>query len=308
MVVQLSIPVAEVSSLIGLGFTRIEVWQSIDQGNSYQEATAASPAAAFIDSKDALTTFQMGGRLLKVIVNGGAEASILFSGLIQYWTPLQVANRINEVVPGLASVVGVAVRLTSPTTGRVSSLLVTYCDAHDLYDAGAAAVGKAVRITLVSGTFLYTFSDVAGILDHRYKWRFTANGVNPISEFSERVFPTPIPATGIALSVGSARFLGLDGRPQKRSIILVTDAPPSPISGFAVGDEAPMVIESDEEGLLQLVLVQLSKVRVAIEGTAYVREFTVPATPSFDLLTVMAAAVDPFTIQTSPPFLTRRSI
>lgn len=309
MIVQLSITVANVNALVTLGYSRIEIWCSTDQGNSYQEITSSVAAAAVLRSAAAQTTFNMGGKLLKLSVNGSPEVSILFAATPAQWTPTQVVNRINEVVPGLASLDGAQVKMTSPTTGRVSSLEVTYNDARDLeLPAGTKSYGTDPRPTLTLGQLIYTYLDVAGRDDNRYKWRFSANGVNPISDFSARVFGSAPPLSGVPISVGTALFVGLDGRAQKRSIVVVSDRPPAAIAGAAVGNELYVVVSSDDLGFLQVPLVQGAVVRVAIEGTAYVREFTVPATSSFDLLSAMAAAPDPFTIQTTPPFLIRRSI
>lgn len=309
MIVQLSITVANVSALVSLGYTRIEVWASTDQGNSYQEVTSSVVGAAKLLSSAAQTTFNMGGKLLKLSINGASEVSILFAATPVQWTPTQVVNRINEVVPGLASLDGAKVKMTSPTTGRVSSLEVTYNDAGDLgLPTGTKSYGTDARPTLTLGQLIYTYTDVAGRDDNRYKWRFSANGVNPISDFSVRVFGSAPPLSGVPISVATALFVGLDGKVQKRRIVVVSDRPPSVISGAAVGNELPVVVDSDDLGFLQIPLVQGAVVRVAIEGTTYVREFTVPTTPSFDLLAVMAAAPDPFTIQVPAPFLIRRNI
>ena len=310
MVVQLGITVANVNALIPLGYTRIEVWASTDEGSEYFEITSSTAQPAVLKSIDALTTFRMGGKLLKLSINGAADVSILFSSFIDFWTPTQVVNRINEVVPGLASLDGLKVVLTSPTTGRVSSILVVANEATDLgLPAGLVGYGTNVRPTLITDTFIYMFSDVAGHSDYRYKWRFSANGVNPVSEFSERVLGGSPPLTGVPLAVGTALFVGLDGRAQKRRIIVVSERSPAPIiAGYAVGNELPLIVDSDEFGFLYVTLVQGSVVRIAIEGTTYVREFTVPIAASFDILQVMAAAPDPFTVQATVPFLIRRII
>jgi len=309
MVVQFSITAANVDALIALGYTRIEVWSSIDQGNSYQEITGSAAAPAIVSSASAATYFRMGGKLLKLSVNGGPDQSILFSDLILYWTPTQVANRINEVIPGLASVSGSQVILTSPTTGRASTILVVLNEAQDLgMPTGTFLTGLNARPTLVSGTLIYTISDVAGHSDDRYKWRFSANGVNPVSEFSERIFGSTPALAGTAVSICTAQFVGLDGRPQKRRVVVVSDMSPASIGGNVVGNELPITVDSDDLGFLQFTLVRGARVRVAIEGTAFVREFVVPNSATFDLLTVMAAAPDPFSIQTTLPFLIRRSI
>jgi len=309
MVVQLTILVGNANDLIGLGYTRIEVYQSTDQGNSFQEITAPVISSAVFDSLPALTTFRMGGRLLKLKVDGGVEQSIEFSDLVPLWTTAQVVNRINEVVSGLASVFeDTKVRLTSTTAGRSSSVEITYSDAEDLFSAGIK-YGKAARITLVNGTYIYSFPDVAGKDTDRYKWRFSANGSNPISDFSAVVSGAVAPIiTAGNLSVGTARFYDSAGQPVKTKVLVGMDSSPQAIAGGTVTKGSSTRAESDNEGFLQLTLVRGIKVRIAILGTSFIREFVVPNAASFDLMAVMATAVDPFVVQTTPPQLIRRSV
>ncbi len=310
MVVQFSILVGNVADLIGLGYSRIEIYQSIDQGNSYQEITSSTTQAAILESSEANTTFRMGGKLLKIKVDGEQEQSISFSSLIEYWTPTQVANRINEVIASLASVDGLKVILTSPTTGRSSSIEITYNDALDLgWLSGRQVFGKAARIALASDTLVYSFTDQAGEIEDRYKWRFSDDGSNPISDFSSVISGHTSPLIDASdLSIGTARFLNTDGHPRKTRILIATDSSPQSLVGMFVSQIQPLVIDSDDNGYLQFTLIRGSKVKVAIEGTAYVREFIVPDATSFDLLTVMSTATDPFTIQSVPPLLTRRTL
>jgi hypothetical protein len=110
------------------------------------------------------------------------------------------------------------------------------------------------------------------------------------------------------VAVGTAQFADFQGRPIQRTMVIVADLGPMAISGMGVGQPAPLVVSSDDNGYLQVELVQGMRVRVAIEGTAYVREITVPNTATFDLLSAMASAPDPFTIQVPPPFLIRRTV
>lgn len=308
--VQISILAANVSSLLGMGYSRIELWWSIDQGNSYAEITSSTAQPAKLTSLPALTTYRMGGKLLKLSVNGAAEVSIAFSSLIDYWTPTQVVNRINEVVPTLASVSGTTVVLTSTTTGRASSLKIVYNDAIDLgFEAEKVVYGTAARPTLVSDTFIYVFSDPSGSSDYRYKWRFSANGVNPISGYSKVLYGnTPALAEADVLSVCTATFIGLDGVAKAQDVIVALEQNPMEFSGYVVGDKLPKMYKADENGFIQFTLVRGARVKVALEGTTFVREFTVPSTPSFDLLEAMAAAPDAFTIQTPLPFLIRRNV
>lgn len=309
MVVQLSILVGNVEDLLGLGFTRIEVWASEDQGNSYFEITDGVAKLAVLDSALPQNFFPMGGKLLKLSFNEAPEVSIPFSSVTELWTPSQVANRINEVAPGHASVNAGAVRLTSSTPGRASSVRVTYSDCAELGWSELPFVkGKDVRPTLLTGVYQYLHTDLAGRDDYRYRWRFSVNGSPPISDFSETVYgKTPPTLSGGNMSVCVVRFVGLDGVPTQQKIIVSQISTPMTVAGYFV-NSLPKVLESDPQGFMQFTLTRGAKVRVAIEGTNFVREFTVPDAATFDLLQAMSDAPDPFTVQVPLPFLVRRSI
>lgn len=305
--------VANVNSLLTLGFTKLEMWVTTDMGNTFQEITSSSILPASLTSEPASTQFQMGGHLLKFSLNGNTENSINFSSINMFWTPTQVASTINDVVPGVASVVNNSVVLTSPTNvvnGRANTILITYNDATDLgFVAGQKGIGTDARLTLVTNTVIYSYVDLAGQAAYQYKWRFSNNGINPISPFTDPVFPTPSPVS-VPLSIGTMYFVGLNGTPQQRTITIVTDFTPLSVASnginFSVGNDLPLTYTSDINGFLQVPLAQGAKVRIGLEGTAYVREFIVPSTSTFDIATVMSSAVDPFTIQVPTPLLTRR--
>lgn len=310
-VVRLSILAANEDILLVQGFNRIEIWQSVDLGNTYQEITAVTEEAAKLTTIPANNTFRMGGKLLKLMVNGAPEVSIAFSSLIDNWTPTQVRNRINEVVVDLATLSGdgKSVILTSPTTGRASSLEITYNDASDLGLPVQKVYGKAMRLPIVSETLIYQFDDPVGGLEDRYKWRFSFAGIAPISAFSAAVFGKTAPILDPEeVSVCTATFLGLDGVPQKRTVIVALQGSPIALGGYTIADEVSVIHTADELGFLQFSVVRGAKVRVAVEGTTFVREFVVPDLPTFDLLSVMATAPDPFTVQTPLPFLVRRTV
>src|SRR3954470_14111978 len=161
MVVQLSILVGNVDALLGLGFTRIEVWDSEDEGNSFNEITDGVAKLAVLDSALPQTLFPMGGKLLKVSLNEAEEVSISFSSVLQLWTSAQVVGRINEVIPGHATEYEGKVRITTSTPGRTSSVRITYSDCEELGWSDLPFVrGKDVRITLVSGTYQYVYTDL----------------------------------------------------------------------------------------------------------------------------------------------------
>lgn len=310
MISQVPIQVANAAALVGLGFTRIEVWHSGDSGASFQEITAHAVGPAILSSLPAKNTFNMGGHELRFILDGGTEKVVDFAPFNTQWTPAQVADQINTVVAGLASVFGKTVVLTGSTNGRVASILITYNDATDLgWVAGQEVRGVDVRPTLSGGTLYYLYTDLGGDPTDLYKWRFSADGVNPVSAFSSFVNGNSPPLTNNTI-YATATFLDLNGLPAQRTIVIVSDSSPDRIGGYVVGSELPLVVTADANGFLAVPLVVGATVRVAIEGTAFVREFVVPGTAgsSFDLLAVMATAPDPFTIQVPPPFLTRRSI
>lgn len=162
------------------------------------------------------------------------------------------------------------------------------------------------RIVLVDGATIYNYYDVAGTSARRYRWRFSANGAAPISSYSQHHNGKPMPVAGAQLSVATARFTTLDGRPARRKMIFAVESQ-TEVGDFSIGQDT-LSVESDENGYLQIPLVQGAVVRVAIEGTSIVRTITVPSTPSFNVLQAVADAPDEFTVQTVPPLLTRRSI
>jgi len=310
MVVQLPILVGNVNDLLGLGFTRAEVWVSEDQGNSFFEATAAAAQAAVLVSEPATTLFPAGGKLLKFQINEGPEQSVLFDTALANWTPAQIVTAINNVAESLASVSGSSVVLTAPTTGRSSSVRVTYSDCAELgWTGGVFVKGHDARITLVTNTLSYLYTDLSGLDSYLYKWRFSANGLSPFSDYSSP--PTPghqPPVLGSSnVSVCTCKFVGLDGVATQQKIIISQVTGPQAVGGYLIARQVPQILESDDSGYLQFTLVRGAKVRVAIEGTAFVREITVPDTATFDLLAAMTDAPDPFTVQVPPPFLIRRS-
>jgi hypothetical protein len=320
---QLSIPVANAAALVAAGYTTIEIWSSppLPAPIDFEEITSSAALAATLESNPAQNLFNMGGFSLSVSINGGTPQVVTFGSSLQLWTPTQVANAINLVVAGLASVVGNTVVLTSPTTGRGSTLLIVSNTATDLgWVAGQNALGSDQRIALSGSTILYSYNDLAGLNRERYKWRFSANGLNPISDYYPEFFGTegqPPAVASVNTILAIAQFLDLAGRPKKARVIVALDQNPSqfgssvsPLPSAVVG-EGPMshLYETDDNGFLQIQFVQGLQIRVAIEGTPYVRQITVPSSgTTFDLLAAMAAAPDQFTIQQPLPYLIRQHI
>ncbi len=325
---QLSIPVGNAAALVAAGYTTIEIWSSprLPAPLYFQEVTGPVAAAAILQSATAETTFNMGGFSLEVSINGGPTQTINFGSSLTNWTATQVANQINSVVPGLASVdsTNSIVTLTSPTTGRASTLLIVSSTSPNLgFSAGQSASGADARLPLVPTQVIYPYNDLGGMNRDLYRWRFSANGVQPISDFTPwppvEGLPPALATLNTTLAV--AQFADLAGRPVRARVVIAYDnSPKQPVEG-PTGQSAQFptpsvgnslvseIFDSDENGYLQIQLVQGIRIRVAIEGTAYVREIEVPeGEPTFDLLTAMSKAPDPFTVKTPLPYLIRQSI
>lgn len=300
----LSIMVDDVATLLDLGFTTIEIYEATQYANVNWEITAPTPEPAKITSSKS-GFYRVGGSVLTFIQNGGAPHTVLFPDTIVDWTAQQIATVINDEVPGAAAVVDSKLVLSSGSTGRVSSLQVTSAPTA-LGMSAEIAYGKDERLVLVDGQNVYVYYDVAGASSSRYQWRFSANGSNPISKMSPLVSGKAVPTSGVALSFATARFIGLDGRPAKMTVLVAAEG--NAIPGFTVQEQQTLAFSSDENGHFFIPLVQGARVRVAIEGTSLVRTLTVPNTASFDLMQALSDATDQFTVQTVPPLLTRRSL
>lgn len=308
MVAQITISIANVDILLSSGFTDLEILKQTDSG-SYTLITSHVPVSAHIQTTPASTLYKVGGKSIGLSIDGAPEVLISFDPTLSYWSPSQVSSRINEVLPGAASAVSNFVRISSPTSGRGSSVQATYSTASDLgLSVGFVSIGIDQSPTLSSGNYIYNYMDVSGSVGDKYKWRFTNHGIAPISAQYGPIVGGELIPPGVAVSVATANFIGLDGRAKKTSVIIAMDRPPTLNGSVATTFDRSLTYSSDDAGFLQIPLVKGSIVRVAIEGTSYIREITVPDTDTFDLLNAMSTAPDPFTVQTTPPYLIRRNI
>lgn len=310
MSVSMTILAADIAYLLGAGHTHIEIWRSEDEGRNYYEITAQGVQPARMVSDAASTTFRLGGKRLKFKVNGATEYTVNFSSLTEYWTPTDVANAINNELVGASSVDGNTVILETPTTGRASSLEITYSDAHELgWETGDKVYGLDIRPSLVADTRFYVYTDAVGKTTDRYKWRFSSNGADPISDFTDPVYASESSIIDSSLmSVGMAFVAEVDGRPAQRKVLVSQVNGPHIADGVAYGSDVVLEFTPDSTGFLAIPLVRGARIRVAIEGTFFVREFVVPDAVSFDLLQVMGDTADNYTVQEVPPLLTRRSV
>lgn len=151
-------------------------------------------------------------------------------------------------------------------------------------------------------TQAFFFNDDAGQAGNWYRLiALTAAGLRsqPSTPFQPVAAPVP-------LAVATARFLGVNGAAQKTTVIIGAVGAQT-LGGQILADDQPLVVSSDENGRLEVPLPRGAKVRVAIEGTAFIREFVVPNVAAFDLLAAMTEAPDSFSVQTVEPLVERRS-
>lgn len=302
LVAALSISVGDVGTLINLGLTTIEIWHSEDSGGTWEEITGGAYSPASVLSLKPYTTFRIEGEVLRFTA-GGTEYIVTFPTLVN-WTAAQVAARINQSLNGAATVVNGCVQLSTVTVGRGATLEVLATPPALGFPLGVSH-GKDPRLPLADGVVVYAYYDVSAKESSRYKWRFSANGSAPISKYSAYVTARQSAIMPNLVSLATAKFTTIDGRPSKQKVIV---APEQGSFSSYVLDLQTMVFESDENGLLQVPLVQGAKVRVGLEGSGIVRVITVPNTPTFDLMSAIAEADDEFTVQTYAPLLTRRSL
>lgn len=299
------ITVGDANERRALGFSCIEVWASTDEGSTYAEITAPTAQPASLPSFKANTMFALGGMALRFSLDGGAPFEVVFDVNHPYWTPMEVVARINQETPCAEEVSGTVV-ITGGLSGRQGSVEVLV-DEGQLFQTRYRR-GKDARPLLQQDVLVYPYTDLAGYQSIRYKWRFSHAGSNPISPFSERVMGDLEASSGVPVSIGTARFSGLDGRPLRRRLLVSMTQDPMSLGGALVGDSVTKQYEADETGFVQAPMAVGAKVKILIEGTAFVRDIIVPNVPTFDILTAMAAAPDPYSVQSTPPLLTRRHL
>jgi hypothetical protein len=257
-------------------------------------------------------------------VDNNYTPDISFENGPEYYTAAEAAARINMTVPNLAYVGSLGeLAVASSTLGRGSSIQLTKSVmAATLGFSTGRVVGTDPRIPLVGGQPLYVFYDTDPIELHshedglsvpkaavRYKWRYSANGGLPFSNFSEATqdSQTRLGVDPSTLSIGVAVFVAPNGRAQKRTV-LVSASSVQKIGNVILSPDVTLTVESDDAGFCQIPLVRGMKVTMAIEGTTLVRELTVPDTQVFDIIDALTSAPNQFTVQAPVPLLTRRSL
>jgi hypothetical protein len=309
MLISLDIHVDRLDDVLSI-FDNIEVHRSIvgSSGPYYEITDENGPLPALIDGTEE-GTFTLLGLTLQVSVDGATAVDITFTGTDPFDLATVIAQ-INAVAADLASEVPTdtdKLRLTSPTTGTGSSLLVTD-------NAAATALGlstdkdngEAARVPMVDPTSDYNFKDLDGLESYFYKTRYSSTFTNTVSGFSEPrqgSVDTVIPLAN--LSKATMWLTTGDGKPVVARCIRIV---PMDVKNIAAGDywvvpgkDARTVTTTNESGYAEIYLLREATYRVFFEGTDYGREFTVPDQTESDLLALIGTSPDPFDIVQAPP-------
>jgi hypothetical protein len=310
------ITVGNANDKLDLGYTYIEVWASWDEGRTYHEVTSQAVDCAHYLSTDG-TGHRVEGLTFGFSIDGAEERRVTFVDPLRplledpnLWSTEEIVAKLNQEFPTLASIKTVGPRkfidIGSPSTGRASSVSCTYSEDRNVFPLGTV-YGRDARILLVRDKLIYPYTDLSGTQGIRYKWRFSKNGSSPISPFSARKMGDLERAQLLPVSIATARFVGNDGTPVEKTVLIVVESSQM-IGGMFLAGGTSQLVTTDESGFLQFPLVIGSKVKFAIEGTYFVKEVTVPNAQTFDILTAMSGVDDGFTVQETAPLLTKRSL
>jgi len=300
MAVSLTIHVSDIESTLAL-YNVIKLKRSTTGiSGTYVDLTDTTPQPATLQPPIG-SPYNVTGEVLQVKVDSGPQVNIAFTGT----NPLsaaQLAPQINAALgETIASEVGGELVLTSQEVGTASKLeIVGGSSIADFgWSAGDEDIGEEAHVQLVEGQNLYWFTDHDGESGGYYKVQylntdndFTSDESDPFQSEATSVVPLEDRSTA-TVDLIDGRGMPLEG--QEISLYGVDEA-------FSVGDyqialtRAPITITTNTVGHAEVSLVRGSKWRAVFNGTSFVREFVVPDEETFDLLTIMAAASDPFEI------------
>jgi hypothetical protein len=302
----LNISVPNVQDMLSL-YDNIQVWRSTSGIDGvYEEITNSIQTPALIDG-DSAGPFLLNGTELIISLNGAPPKSVVFDE--DY--PLDLGSiiaKINGEIPDIASEVPSdtdRLRLSSPITGRSSSLLLSGNAIIPLGLTDELVVGLGSRIPLHPFTTHYVFRDINGGDNFFYKTRFSN-----ISNFSSSEFSNPrqgrpgVVVPPSSLSRAYANLVDGSGNPAVNVSVRfylqnthsVIDTEYKAIPGYG----SRILATTNERGEVSISLLKGARYRVTFEGMAYSRDFTVPNDDEFDLLELIGSSPDPFDIAQAP--------
>lgn len=313
MAVRLNINVRNPTSVLA-SYDVIRVRRSVTgESGVYSLITAPAPAAATLLAPTS-QLYDVGGKTLSLLRDSHAQADILFNG-INPLTAAQVADQINaEIGVDIAEDESGALRLSSSITGTASKIEIVDSSAVASFGwvGGDRDIGEDPHITILGDQTLYEYVDNDGADNYWYRVSYLNLSNGQVSAES-----TPFLGTAATLvdpsnlSVAKVDLVDASGvAVPDQDITFYGVHEPYMVDGLQIAlTRAPITITTDNAGHAETPLVRGIRVKVVFEGTNLIREITVPDQSTFDLLTVLATATDPFSVSEPPfPFALRRTV
>jgi hypothetical protein len=310
--VKLSISVQDID-VVRQSFNTIRVWRSTTgETGVYSLLTANAPTHASITAVTE-QSYDVAGKTLTFQADSHGPDSVLFTGLAPL-TAIQVVNQINAVRAGIASEVVGKLVMTSTSFGTMSKMAITGGSAAIVFGwlGTEHSLGLDAHVDLQPGTSNYEYTDNDGESGYFYKVQYynTINGLasNLSTAFQGSVATLVSPSKLSVANIDLVDARGIAVPQQQFTFYSVHEF--LAVDGFQVAlTRAPITVETDNMGHAEVTLVRGLKVKVVIEGTSLIREVTVPNVDSFDLMTLMGEAPDPFSVLApSFPYAIRRTI
>jgi len=161
-----------------------------------------------------------------------------------------------------------------------------------LITSGVTDTDGELAISLVDGDYLVRMFSVGVTFVEQ---TFTVAGA-PLAEQLEGATITVSPPSAPGVCRLYAFFTDFDGTAlQNQKVVVRNLFAPGVLGTTKLQSE----VLSDVTGLAQVDVVQGAKIRISIVNTSLVRELTVPAASTADMLTLLGAVSDPFQVVSS---------
>jgi hypothetical protein len=303
MSVVLTISVPDVSTVLQT-FSHIRVKRSTGAiDDPYALITANSPAAGTLLAPTG-GNYDVEGKTLSFKIDGQSQVDVLFTGSLAPLTTAEVVDQINtEVGEVVASDDNDALRMTSTQTGTGSSVEIIggSAAAEFGWSGGERDIGEDANIPLIEGQSLYNYTDQDGVGDYFYVVHYY-NQVSNLSSADSDPFQgepgTVVDAT--TLSIGKVSLITGSGKAvEGQSITFYSVYELLEVGGVVAGVQRKPIgtIVTDAAGKAEIPLLKGLRIKVAFDGTSIIREFVVPDTDEFDVMTVIGSSPDQFDIQ-----------
>jgi hypothetical protein len=300
--VQLQISVSDIEAALA-SFDVIRVQRSVDgELGTYNDLTAPTPAGAVLDAPTA-GPYTVVGKTLSVLEDSQGQVDTVFTGSDPL-TAAQVAAQINAATgTTFAYDASGTLRLASSITGTASKAEIADSDAAADFGwvEGDRDIGEDAHVSLVEGQSVYTYTDNDGAAGYYYRVQYYNSSSGLTSAFSDPFLGSLATLLSpSSLSLGKVDLVNLSGvAVPDQDITFYSMQEALSIEGFQVGlIRAPITVRTDNAGHAEVKLARGAKVRVVFEGTALIREFTVPDVDEFDVLDEMSSAPDPYDVKT----------